>query len=210
MYNFKAEELNNCSKEELIKGIMEFGNVVNTRIAGLNDCLKSRPQDPSLVDVDSEEFNNVYQHDKIRFEQLGINKSAMLSIQKCLMKSKTMAMEKHGLYTTYSEEYHNACIKQYSLSMIEDSMKKAINSQAALDTQKDHLRLAAIALKKQQQQIRLERASISMDDWHQTNNRYTLENDKPVEIVDIDDGDDEDDEDNGGYNNGIDTHMHEN
>ena len=206
VYDFKAEELNKCTKEELVQGIIEFGNkVVNNRIADLIACLKSQPQDPSSIDITSEEFNKVFQHDKVRFD-LGINKSTMLNIQRCLNKSKTVTMEKQGLYKSASDIYHSACIKQYSLLMIEDSMKKAINSQAALDTQKDQLRLATMALKKQQQQIRLERASISMDGWQQTNTRPTLGTSSHVEVVDSDDGDD------GGdlYNNGVDTYMDEN
>ena len=100
MYNFKAEELNKYTKEELIQSIIQFGNIeVNNRIGVLIEHLKNTAQlDPTVVDTDSGEFKSVYEEFRIRFDLFGINKSGLTAAQNSLNTSKASAMKDQFRY----------------------------------------------------------------------------------------------------------------
>ena len=124
MYNFKAEELNKYTKEELIQNIIEFGNiVVNNRIGVLIGHLKNTTQlDPTVVDTDSVEFKSAYDGFRTRFESLGINNTGLSAVQNCLNTSKAKTMKDQFQYESAKTNYNKECIKRYALTMLGDSM----------------------------------------------------------------------------------------
>ena len=202
MYNFKAEELNKYTKEELIQNIIQFGNIeVNNRIGVLIGHLKNTAQlDPTVVDTDSGEFKSVYEELRIRFDLLGINKSGLSAVQHSLNTSKASAMKDQFRYESAKANYKKECIKRYALTMLGDSMQKCINQKATVEAQATQLKIASLNLKKKLQKNRISRCSISLEDMQH--------NKVKSEVIDLGDSSG-DDGDNSNYNNGVDTYMHE-
>ena len=206
MYNFKVEDLNNYTKEQLISNIIEFGNiVVNNRIGTLIELLKNTTQtDPTVVDTDSEEFKSVYKGLRNRFDDCGINNTGLSAVQHCLNASKAKAMKDQFQYESAKATYKKECIKRYALTMLADSYMKCINHKATVEAQNCQLKIAAFKLKKQLQKNKLSTCSISLDEMQHLNIGANVK----TEVIDLGDSS-EDDGDNSSYNNNVDSYMHE-
>ena len=205
VYTFGFEEINSYSKEYLVNKVIEFRNEVNNRIGDLIARVKSQPQDPSIFDISSAEFSRVFEHEKTRFESMGVNKSTKEALQNSLNRSKTQVMVKQSVYESAMKNYNNECMSQYALSMVNDMFKQAYKRKVESLEQAHQLKIAEVTLKKKRQQNKIATASISLDEWQHRNVQPAVGNGEEVEVEYLCDLDG----DGNPYNNAIDEFMND-
>ena len=126
-YNFTAESIRAAkySHEELIQHVMTFQADANQKISTLI-AMNNKPADPSFVDTNNNNYKNVFNHEKIALDTIGVNQTSLNSVNKKLARSTGEVANKKGLYETAADKYHQECVKYHALSILATGVKKAV------------------------------------------------------------------------------------
>jgi hypothetical protein len=164
-YNFTAESIRaaNYSHEELIQHVMTFQADANKKISTLIAMNNNKPADPSFVDTNNNNYKNVFNHEKIALDTIGVNQTCLNSVNKKLARSTAEVANKKSLYETAGEKYHQECVKNHVLSILATGVKKAVYERNQKNIAIDEVSAMENELKKRKRQIRASSSSISYD-----------------------------------------------
>ena len=162
-YSFTAESIHAAgyTHDELIQHIMSFQADANKQLSSLIAMNNNLPVDPSSVDPNTNNYKNIFNHEKVALDTIGVNQSSLIAVNKKLARSTAEVANKKTLYEAAGDKYHQECVKHHALSVLATGVKKAVEERNQKTIAIDEVSAMENALKIRKRQLRASSSTIS-------------------------------------------------